>query len=351
MQAKWLNVIIIVSIIFILIFLIYELQKKSHILFEFDGGKKKVNGYGISFIVITMLIILSLFIPITSNAINNFFFPESVPVETPLFTPPITTKTLTAQISSTSTDPSNPTETPTPLPSETTTTDIPTITKTPENTEIPTLSTPIEEFADSCIPSDWKIYPGYLVTLDEIDINQECLNLNRLGFTGLEHGLNISAKTDKDNKNETAGIYHLLSIKDNFELNIKFKDLDLLSQNSDGSIIYIMFINSKDALKFTKISDFDSLFMFTNNNLYFNNKEHTYSYDYYIFHPDIEYLLTCDKNGQILKCNIKGLEKEPIFPEIQFNSDWDSIFIGYYLSADSSVKVNLTHFRFIPIEP
>lgn len=217
--------------------------------------------------ILLMVFAILLFIPSTDKSVKEWFFTPTIPEETE------STETPTAQISSTSTDPSNPTETPTPLPSETTTTDIPTITKTPENTEIPTLSTPIEEFADSCIPSDWKIYPGYLVTWDEININEECLNLNILGFTGLKPGLNISAKTYKDNGNETAGIYHLLSIKDNFELNIKFKDLDLLSPNLDGSIIYLMFINSKDALNFTKISDFDSLFMFTNNNLYFNNKD------------------------------------------------------------------------------
>ncbi len=291
------------------------------------------------------IVLLILLCPKTCNWIRTC----SNSIQPPVIEVP--TETIDIGKTNSPNDTGDPTETPTPSPSQTPTPEFPNdpITTT-EHAETPTPFTPVDEFANSCIPSDWKIYPEYLITLDKININEDCLKLDKLGFKALTQGLQVLASTDEDKGSETAGIYRLLP-SDNFRLNIVFKDLELNSSNQNGSILYIMFINSQDALSIASISNFDSLFKFTKYYYLYNNNEYTYSKEYNNFKPDIEYILTCDKIGLFLACGLKGLEKEPDIPEIEFNPEWDSVFIGYYLSGDSSVKINITQFHFIPIEP
>lgn len=341
-NLKWIFIILFICIY---VWLIFRLWKKPGILYEDTKDKIKFNRFGIAIIALLLFIDFLLFIPPMSDYIVKLVFntqsQEGIEInETPQV---VNTYSTCPKVPPNESTTPSPSQTPTP---EFTSGPLPTT----EYAETPTPFTPVDEFANSCIPSDWKIYPEYLITLDKININEDCLKLDKLGFKALTQGLQVLATTDEDKGSETAGIYRSLP-SDNFRLNIVFKDLELNSPNQNGSILYIMFINSQDALSIENISNFGKLFVFNKYFLLYNNYENTYSSEYYYFKPDIEYLLTCDKFGLSLACGLKGLDKEPDFPEIEFNPDWDSVFIGYYLSGDSSVKINITQFHFIPIEP
>lgn len=355
-NLRWLALLPLFILLIVLInkseILIYKVEYK-------DNNKiNKFNGYGISLITIFSVIILLLFIPFTSNSINNFFFPEIITTENSSSTPNIDTKTPTTPTESNPT----PTRTHTPTPSlaqSSTTTPVDLTPTKPTSTPTP----PSEEFSNRCLPIHWNVYPTYLLeifkdrfTPTPIDTTPTpCQNLDILGFAAKDIGLQVSVKTTVEPN--IAGIYRSIPEGD-FNIHISISNMEIIPEKDDISTLYIMFINSKDALNYSTPLPINS---FTFSSYGDSSEPNRTPYPYMLYEktvsvqsilPTDNILIDCEKRYLNFSCKLSGKTVVPIeFGEIKFDDTWDSIYIGYNAGLFSKIKVDFDKFQINSINP